>query len=64
MSKTDGVEPFHVEEGTAKDQEAIVRLRSSVEEHVSSEVGKFSNTYLEWNMNKDATFWYKIYFYA
>ncbi len=60
--------PFHTEEGEAKDQETIIRLRPQIEEIVGADIGGYARTELIWNMNdnedtEDFSFWYKILFF-
>lgn len=65
MSKK--TEPFHIVEGDAKDQEAIIRVRPAIEDEITKEIGKFEHTELQWNRydngDKEGTFWYKLSFF-
>lgn len=52
----------HVTEGTALDQETIVRLRSYIEDEVSKTVC-FDKTTISMSMNKDGSFSFTLRFW-
>ena len=57
--------PVYVVRGTAIDQEAIIRQRPLIEDHVRNEMRKrFRKTSVFWDMNKDGTFDFSVEFYA
>ena len=57
--------PVHVINGTAIDQETIIRQRSYIEDYVRENSGKqFRKTNVKWNMNNQGNFYFTIEFYA
>lgn len=57
--------PVHVINGTAVDQETIIRQRSYIEDYVRENSGKkFRKTNVKWNMNNQGNFDFTIEFYA
>jgi hypothetical protein len=51
--------------GTALDQETIIRQRPLIEDYVRENSGKrFRKTSVKWNMNDSGTFDFNIEFYA
>ena len=52
----------HIENGTARDEVDIIRLRPFIESYISDRK-KFSSTKMNWWMTKDEKFGFKIEFY-
>jgi hypothetical protein len=60
----DAIESNHMVDGTALDQETIIKQRMQIEDYVRDNVIRFDRTELYWNRTDDGAFEFQLHFFV